>query len=92
MAGDTSVGKTNLVQRFSKTSPVDQKSNTIAPTIGVEFSTRIVELENHRKIKAQIWDTAGQEQYRSITTAYIFHKFRHYRRAVGALVVYDITK
>ena len=36
-------------------------------------------------IKAQIWDTAGQERYRAITSAY-------YRGAVGALVVYDITK
>ncbi len=36
-------------------------------------------------MKAQIWDTAGQERYRAITSA-------HYRRAVGALLVYDVTK
>jgi len=92
------VGKTNLVQKFSKN---DGKNlpNNIAPTIGVEFSTRIVELENKKRIKTQIWDTgthlsyeAGQEQYRSITTAYFCIYFSHYRRAVGALVVYDITK
>ena len=53
-------------------------------TIGVEFGTRIIEVAG-QKIKLQIWDTAGQERYRAITTAY-------YRDAVGALVVYDITK
>uniref|UniRef100_A0A3Q4BP42 Ras-related protein Rab-25 n=1 Tax=Mola mola TaxID=94237 RepID=A0A3Q4BP42_MOLML len=53
-------------------------------TIGVEFSTRTIEL-NGSTIKAQIWDTAGLERYRAITSAY-------YRGAVGALLVYDITK
>lgn len=38
-----------------------------------------------KKIKAQIWDTAGQERYRAITSAY-------YRGAVGAMIIYDITK
>lgn len=38
-----------------------------------------------KTVKAQIWDTAGQERYRAITSAY-------YRGAVGALLVYDITK
>ena len=36
-------------------------------------------------MKVQVWDTAGQERYRAVTTAY-------YRDAVGAVVVYDITK
>lgn len=38
-----------------------------------------------KKVKAQVWDTAGQERYRAITTAY-------YRGALGALMVYDVTK
>ena len=38
-----------------------------------------------KRIKAQIWDTAGQERYRAITSAY-------YRGAVGAMIIYDITK
>jgi GTPase SAR1 family protein len=59
LAGDTSVGKTNLVQRFSRTGPSEGKN--IAPTIGVEFSTRIVELENHKRIKTQIWDTGTSD-------------------------------
>nr|XP_029120707.1 ras-related protein Rab11C isoform X2 [Elaeis guineensis] len=45
---------------------------------------RILKIEG-KTIKAQIWDTAGQERYRAITSAY-------YRGAVGALLVYDITK
>jgi small GTP-binding protein len=53
-------------------------------TIGVEFATRSIEIEK-KVVKAQIWDTAGQERYRAITSAY-------YRGAVGALLVYDITK
>lgn len=53
-------------------------------TIGVEFATRSIQTDG-KIIKAQIWDTAGQERYRAITSAY-------YRGAVGALLVYDITK
>ncbi|KAJ8542090.1 hypothetical protein K7X08_016956 [Anisodus acutangulus] len=53
-------------------------------TIGVEFATRTLQVEG-KTVKAQIWDTAGQERYRAITSAY-------YRGAVGALLVYDITK
>jgi Ras-related protein Rab-11A len=50
----------------------------------VEFATRSIQVDG-KTIKAQIWDTAGQERYRAITSAY-------YRGAVGALLVYDITK
>ncbi|KAJ2080321.1 hypothetical protein H4R24_003148 [Coemansia sp. RSA 988] len=53
-------------------------------TIGVEFGARIVPVDS-KKIKLQIWDTAGQESFRSITRSY-------YRGAVGALLVYDITR
>ncbi|KRX00403.1 P-loop containing nucleoside triphosphate hydrolase [Pseudocohnilembus persalinus] len=56
-----------------------------APTIGVEFGTKTLNLpDNDQKVKLQIWDTSGQERYRSITSV-------HYRKALGALVVYDIT-
>jgi Rab family protein len=57
---------------------------SVVPTIGVEFATKIVTLPSGVTIKAQIWDTAGQERYLAITRA-------HYQRAVGALLVYDIT-
>lgn len=79
LIGDSGVGKSNLLSRFTKNEfNLDSRS-----TIGVEFATKTIETEG-RRIKAQIWDTAGQERYRAITAAY-------YRGAVGALVVYDIT-
>ncbi|KAM3186318.1 hypothetical protein ACTXT7_004544 [Hymenolepis weldensis] len=53
-------------------------------TIGVEFGTRIIEI-NEQKVKLQIWDTAGQERFRSVTRSY-------YRGAAGTLLVYDITR
>lgn len=58
LAGDASVGKTNLVHRFVKGTQEDTKN--ISPTIGVEFATRIVTLSDQKRIKTQIWDTAGQ--------------------------------
>jgi len=53
-------------------------------TIGVEFGSRIISLDSHQ-VKLQIWDTAGQEKFRSITRSY-------YRGAAAALLVYDITR
>ncbi|XP_047664230.1 ras-related protein Rab-25-like [Tachysurus fulvidraco] len=80
LIGESGVGKSNLLSRFTK-SEFNHDSRT---TIGVEFSTRSVQLDGVT-IKAQIWDTAGLERYRAITSAY-------YRGAVGALLVYDISK
>jgi len=80
LIGDSGVGKSNLLSRFTRNEfNLESKS-----TIGVEFATRSIEVEG-KTIKAQIWDTAGQERYRAITAAY-------YRGAVGALLVYDIAK
>jgi len=80
LIGDSGVGKSNLLSRFTRNEfNLESKS-----TIGVEFATRSIVVDS-RTIKAQIWDTAGQERYRAITAAY-------YRGAVGALLVYDIAK
>lgn len=80
LIGDSGVGKSNLLSRFTK-NEFNLESKT---TIGVEFATKTIECGD-KIIKAQIWDTAGQERYRAITSAY-------YRGAVAALLVYDITK
>jgi len=80
LIGDSGVGKSNLLSRFTR----NQFNLESKSTIGVEFATRSIKVDQ-KTIKAQIWDTAGQERYRAITSAY-------YRGAVGALLVYDISK
>lgn len=81
LIGDSGVGKSNLLSRFTRNEfNLESKS-----TIGVEFATKSIKTPDGKVIKAQIWDTAGQERYRAITSAY-------YRGAVGALLVYDISK
>ncbi|KAH0869968.1 hypothetical protein HID58_076990, partial [Brassica napus] len=80
LIGDSAVGKSQLLARFSR----NEFSIESKATIGVEFQTRTLTIDN-KTIKAQIWDTAGQERYRAVTSAY-------YRGAVGAMLVYDITK
>jgi Ras-related protein Rab-11A/Ras-related protein Rab-11B len=80
LIGDSGVGKSNLLSRFTRNEfNLESKS-----TIGVEFATKSIQTEG-KTVKAQIWDTAGQERYRAITSAY-------YRGAGGALLVYDMSK
>ncbi|CAD8128805.1 unnamed protein product [Paramecium sonneborni] len=80
IVGDSGVGKTNLVNRFTQQTFLDDSK----PTVGVEFFSRNIDIMG-KTIKAQVWDTAGQEKFRAITHAY-------YRGAVGAMICYDITK
>ncbi len=80
IVGDSAVGKSCLLLQFT-----DKRfKSTHDLTIGVEFGSRTVQI-NEKAIKLQIWDTAGQESFRSITRSY-------YRGSIGALLVYDITK
>ena len=81
LVGDMGVGKSSLLSKYVKgVVPVSP-----LPTIAIEFATKIIQIKEGGYIKAQIWDTAGQEKYKAITS-------HHYRRAVGALIVYDVTK
>jgi Ras-related protein Rab-11A len=81
LLGDSSVGKTNIVSRFVQ----NQFSQDTKSTIAVEFSNKVVLVDNGtREVTAQIWDTSGQERYRSIASSY-------YRGALGCLACYDIT-
>lgn len=79
LVGDSGVGKSNLLLRWTR----DEFNPESTPTIGVEFATRTLEIKG-KVVKVHVWDTAGQEQFRALTSAY-------YRGAVGALIVYDIT-
>jgi small GTP-binding protein len=79
LIGDSGVGKTCILVRFSE----DAFNSTFISTIGIDFKIRTVEIDG-KKIKLQIWDTAGQERFRTITTAY-------YRGAMGIMLVYDVT-
>lgn len=80
LIGDSGVGKTNCLSRFCR----NEFQTNSKPTIGVEFATKQLTIDGDL-VKCQIWDTAGQERYRAITNAY-------YRGAVGALLVYDVTR
>ena len=77
--GASGVGKTSLLSRLidGQFSPENQS------TIGVEYLSTVIEVDGN-PVKLQIWDTAGQEKFRSIAKSY----FRH---AVGVIMVYDIT-
>ena len=80
LIGDSSVGKTNILSKYIS----DEYDPDTQATIGVELSTKNYTFDNN-EVKVQIWDTAGQEKYRSITSSY-------YKGAHGCLLVYDITR
>ena len=75
------VGKSSFMSQYIK----KEFPESPLPTIAIEFATKIIKIKEGGYVKAQIWDTAGQEKYKSITS-------HHYRKAVGALLVYDVTR
>ena len=78
--GDSTTGKTNILNKYLNT----KFDKDFKATIGVELGNKTLKIKNDT-VNCQIWDTAGQERYRSMTKAY-------YKGALGALIVYDITK
>jgi len=79
LIGDSGVGKSSLLLRFSD----DTWTDKYISTIGVDFKIKTINLD-HKLVKLQIWDTAGQERFRTITSSY-------YRGAHGIIIVYDVT-
>ena len=80
LVGDSAVGKTNILRRFTK----DDFMEDSRSTVGVEFSSKLFDVGDH-KIKVNIWDTAGQERFRSITLSY-------YKGSKGAIIVFDVSR
>ncbi|RCK59130.1 GTP-binding protein YPT6 [Candida viswanathii] len=78
--GDQSVGKTSLITRFM----YDTFDETYAATIGIDFLSKTMYLEEGKTIRLQLWDTAGQERFRSLIPSYI-------RDSHVAVICYDIT-
>ena len=80
IVGDASVGKSNLLLRYTH----GEFREEYQLTIGVEFGSKNLVINNNI-YRIQIWDTAGQENFRSITRSY-------YKNSACALIVYDITR
>ena len=80
LLGDCAVGKSCLLLRYCENS--FQESHLA--TIGLDFRLKTITLENNRKIRIQIWDTAGEDRFRSITRNY-------YKGAHGIVLIYDVT-
>lgn len=81
LIGSISVGKTSILSRYI-TNAFDNNYNC---TLKVDYKTKIININSMIKAKLNIWDTCGDEKYRSITRQY-------YRDANGILLIYDITK
>lgn len=81
LLGDSSVGKSSIMMRFVDNVFDDQ----VPATLGVDFKVRTLRLKDQTPCKVQIWDTGGQERFRSITSSY-------YRGAHLILLVFDVTR
>ena len=79
IVGDSGVGKTNLLERYIKNEFRESNRNTV----GVDFMAKKMRI-NNQSVKIQFWDTAGQEKYKSISSAY-------YKSTQGVILVYDVT-
>ncbi|KAM6984198.1 ras-related protein Rab-38b [Tautogolabrus adspersus] len=78
--GDLGVGKTSIIRRY-----VHQTYSTnYRATIGVDFALKVLNW-NSKTIRLQLWDIAGQERFGNMTRVY-------YREAMGAFIVYDVTR
>ena len=80
LLGDSSVGKTCFLKRYTDNTFQD----AYLSTIGFDFKFKSVPLKSGKKVKVQLWDTAGQERFRTIAKSY-------YKGAHGIILIYDVT-
>ena len=78
--GESSVGKTCILRRYVE----GQFFKNQISTIGIDFKSKNLKINNH-EIRLKIWDTAGEERFRNITSQY-------YKGAEGIILVFDLTK
>jgi len=78
--GDSNSGKTSLLDRLVN----NQFINCYISTIGIDFNVKTIKLEDETKVKLQIWDSCGQERFRSLTRSY-------YRNSSAFIICYDVT-
>ena len=82
LLGESGVGKTCIISRYVNNT-YDEKSET---TNGASYASKVIDLEQYKQsLRFDIWDTAGQEKYRSLTKFF-------YKDAAIAILVYDITR
>ena len=80
LLGDSTVGKTCFLLQYTEKSFQTEHMSTI----GLDYRLKNIILKNGKKVKLQIWDTAGQDRFRSVTKTY-------YKGAHGILLIYDVT-
>ena len=80
LVGESGVGKTSIISRYMKNLYNDNQTSTLSP-----LSLKKNVIVDGYNLELEIWDTAGQEQYRSITSLF-------YKDALICILVYDITK
>ena len=80
LIGNISVGKSSIFTKFT----VNKYSELNRPTIGVDFKINTLKVDGNKHVKLQIWDTSGQDRFRSVISSY-------YRGSHGIIIVFDIT-
>ena len=80
LLGDSTVGKTCVLLKY--TDKIFQETHMM--TIGLDYRLKVMQLQSGKEIKLQIWDTAGQDRFRSITKNY-------YKGSHGIILIYDVT-
>ena len=80
LLGDSTVGKTCILLKY--TDKIFQETHMM--TIGLDYRLKTMTLQSGKEVKLQIWDTAGQDRFRSITKNY-------YKGSHGIILIYDVT-
>ena len=80
LLGDSTVGKTCILLKY--TDKIFQETHMM--TIGLDYRLKVMQLQSGKEVKLQIWDTAGQDRFRSITKNY-------YKGSHGIILIYDVT-